>query len=55
MQAENVQIWVNSEHAPYVETKPLHHSQIVLKRLEDGIVIQIQVQRLGFDIRSMFG
>ena len=51
MQAENVQIWVNSEHAPYVETKPLHHSQIVLERLNDSIVIQIQVQ-LNFELEK---
>jgi predicted DNA-binding transcriptional regulator YafY len=51
MRAENVQIWVNTEHAPYVETKPLHHSQIVLERLDDGINIQIQVQ-LNFELEK---
>ena len=51
MRAEKVQIWVNLEHAPYVETKPLHHSQIILERLDDGIIIQIQVQ-LNFELEK---
>lgn len=38
-------IWVNALHAPYVETKPLHHSQQVLERRDDkSIVIGIFVQ-----------
>jgi predicted DNA-binding transcriptional regulator YafY len=51
MRAEKVQIFVNTEHAPYVETKPLHHSQTVLERLENGIIIQIQVQ-LNFELEK---
>jgi predicted DNA-binding transcriptional regulator YafY len=35
---------VSAEHAPYVETKPLHHSQKVLEQLRDGIIIEICVQ-----------
>ncbi|WP_428655938.1 helix-turn-helix transcriptional regulator [Runella sp.] len=44
LRAKKVKIWVSAEHAPYVETKPLHHSQKVLERLRDGIVIEICVQ-----------
>jgi predicted DNA-binding transcriptional regulator YafY len=51
MRAEKVQIFVNTGHAPYVETKPLHHSQTVLERLENGIIIQIQVQ-LNFELEK---
>ena len=40
----NVKIFVVVQHAPYVETKPLHHSQKVIERREDGIVIEIKVQ-----------
>ncbi len=44
MRPDKVRIFINAEHAPYVETKPLHHSQIILERLESGIVIEIKVQ-----------
>ncbi|PWK28181.1 putative DNA-binding transcriptional regulator YafY [Arcicella aurantiaca] len=40
----NVKIFVVAQHAPYVETKPLHHSQKVIERNEDGIIIEIKVQ-----------
>ena len=39
-----VRLLVSYRHAPYVETKPLHHSQEVLERTTDGIVIQLRVQ-----------
>ncbi len=51
MRPDNVKIWVNTEHAPYVETKPLHRSQLVLEKLEDGIIIQICVQ-LNFELEK---
>ncbi|AKD58523.1 helix-turn-helix transcriptional regulator [Spirosoma radiotolerans] len=37
-------LFVSHLHAPYVETKPLHHSQQVLERTNDGIIIQLTVQ-----------
>lgn len=39
-----VKIWVNAVTAPYVETKPLHASQVVLERTGNGILIQLRVQ-----------
>ncbi|MVM41723.1 WYL domain-containing protein [Spirosoma sp. HMF3257] len=39
-----VKLFVTRLHAPYVETKPLHHSQEVLERTDEGIVIQLRVQ-----------
>jgi predicted DNA-binding transcriptional regulator YafY len=39
-----VKLFVAQLHAPYVETKPLHHSQQVLERNAEGIVIQLKVQ-----------
>ena len=40
----NLKIFVIAKHAPYVETKPLHHSQKILERTEKGIIIEIKVQ-----------
>ncbi|GAB3880614.1 helix-turn-helix transcriptional regulator [Spirosoma agri] len=39
-----VRLFVSHLHAPYVETKPFHHSQQVLERAAEGIVIQLDVQ-----------
>lgn len=40
-----VQLWVSSQHAPYVLTKPLHHSQTLLEEREDkSVVVEIKVQ-----------
>ncbi|GAB3746713.1 helix-turn-helix transcriptional regulator [Spirosoma pomorum] len=39
-----VKLFVSQPQAPYVETKPLHHSQQVLERTNDGIIIALHVQ-----------
>lgn len=44
MRPVKVRLFVIQLHAPYVETKPLHHSQQVVERRPDGIVIQLMVQ-----------
>lgn len=50
---DNIKIWVAKHHAPYVETKPLHHSQIIEKTNEDGsIVICIKV-KLNFELERI--
>lgn len=41
---QEVKLFVYGKHAPYVITKPLHHSQKVLERTHDGILISIHVQ-----------
>ena len=38
-----IRIFVNKYSAPYVLTKPLHHSQKVLETLPKGIIIQVEV------------
>jgi predicted DNA-binding transcriptional regulator YafY len=42
---------VNHLHAPYVETKPLHHSQEVIEWVNGGIIIQITVQ-LNYELEK---
>ena len=48
-------IHVNKYHAPYVVTKPLHHSQQILKEDETGVMIRIDVV-LNFELeRELLG
>lgn len=43
-QVMEVKLRVNRENAPYVLTKPFHHSQQLLERLKDGsIIVQLNV------------
>lgn len=41
---EEVLLYVNYQHAPYVLTKPLHHSQELIEKDHYGITIALQVQ-----------
>lgn len=47
----HVILFVTNQHAPYVETKPLHHTQRVIERYEHGIIIQLKVQ-LNFELEK---
>ncbi len=40
---EKIQIFIDKYNAPYVLTKPLHHSQIVIESNKYGTVIQVKV------------
>jgi predicted DNA-binding transcriptional regulator YafY len=35
--------WVSNEHAPYILTKPIHHTQKILKTEENGLRISLRV------------
>ncbi|RYU97163.1 helix-turn-helix transcriptional regulator [Emticicia agri] len=55
LRAEEITLFVAKADAPYVETKPLHHSQRILEKNENGIIIQIKVQ-LNFELeREILG
>ncbi|CAA6816837.1 MAG: Phytanoyl-CoA dioxygenase [uncultured Aureispira sp.] len=41
---EEVRLYVNYQHAPYVLTKPLHHSQELIEKDHYGITIALKVQ-----------
>jgi predicted DNA-binding transcriptional regulator YafY len=52
---ETVKLWVNHDNAPYILTKPLHHSQKLVETREDGIVISLEIQ-LNFELeREILG
>lgn len=48
---ENVMLFVDRTNAPYVITKPLHHSQQVIETTDNGIVISLKVQ-LNFELEK---
>lgn len=39
----NIKIFISRKMAPYVETKPFHHSQEVVERRNDGIIINLKL------------
>lgn len=41
---EEVIFWVNKENAPYVKTKPFHHSQQIIEEIPSGTIFKIEVQ-----------
>lgn len=41
---EEVRLYINYQHAPYVLTKPLHHSQKLIEKDHYGITIALNVQ-----------
>jgi predicted DNA-binding transcriptional regulator YafY len=53
--AHKVVLFVDKYHAPYVLTKPIHHSQQLLKEDAEGIIIRIDVV-LNFELeRELLG
>lgn len=48
---QEVRILVYGKHAPYVLTKPLHHSQKVVEKVKEGVIISINVQ-LNFELEK---
>jgi predicted DNA-binding transcriptional regulator YafY len=53
--AQRVILFIDRHNAPYVMTKPLHHSQTILKEDENGFLIRIDVV-LNFELeREILG
>ncbi|MDQ0593681.1 putative DNA-binding transcriptional regulator YafY [Chryseobacterium ginsenosidimutans] len=49
---QNVIFKINTKHAPYVKTKPFHHSQEIIKEDESATTFKICVQ-LNFELERM--
>lgn len=49
---KNVDFFVTKKHAPYVKTKPFHHSQVILSEDQEGTIFRICVQ-LNFELERM--
>lgn len=51
-----VKLWVDAGNAPYVETKPLHHSQEISERNDDGSILLIIKVQHNFELeREILG
>lgn len=46
---EKVKLWVDLDQLKYLESLPLHKSQIILEKKEDGAILQISV-RLNYEL-----
>ncbi|WP_445454480.1 helix-turn-helix transcriptional regulator [Flavobacterium sp. 25HG05S-40] len=53
LQAVRVQLWVDAENAPYVLTKPLHHTQRHISTKEDGSVIINLLIKINFELERI--
>jgi len=42
--AQEVRLYVSHKHAPYLITKPLHHSQKIIERDDYGVLLSLTVQ-----------
>lgn len=49
---ERIQFWIDKYNAPYVITKPLHHTQRIIEEREDGVVFNIFVQ-INFELERL--
>lgn len=49
---QNVIFAIDRKHAPYVKTKPFHHSQVILEENDDKTIFKICVQ-LNFELERM--
>ncbi len=49
---QRIQFWIEKRHAPYVITKPLHKSQRLIKRVEDGVIFNIFV-KTNFELERL--
>lgn len=54
-EAETVTLLADPQTAPYILTKPIHHSQQVVEKLPNGVVLSLRVQ-LNFELeREILG
>lgn len=52
---QRVEFWIEKRHAPYVITKPFHHTQRLIREEENGVIFNILVQ-LNFELeRKILG
>ena len=49
---QKVKLWVSEAQWPYIKTKPLHGTQRVVKRVEDGTIITIEVY-LNYELEQL--
>ncbi len=45
LRVETIELFIYNTAAPYVLTKPIHHSQTLIQKQTDGVVIQLRVKQ----------
>ena len=50
---QRIQFWIDKQNAPYVITKPFHHTQRLIKRTDDGVIFNILVQ-INYELERKF-
>jgi len=48
-----VRLWIDKQNAPYVLTKPIHHSQRLVKENEDGSIEITFLVKLNFELERL--
>lgn len=48
-----VKLWIDKSNAPYVITKPFHHSQEILTKNEDGSIIISLSLKVNFEFERL--
>lgn len=49
---QRVQFWIDKKNAPYVITKPIHSSQRIIERKDDGVIFNVFVQ-INYELERM--
>ena len=52
MEAQEILLFFNHQHAPYILTKPLHHSQQLVKKDHYGVTVSIRLQH-NFELEKL--
>lgn len=55
LRAKKIELWIDKENAPYVITKPFHHSQKIESEHETGIIISLNLKVNYEFIRLLLG
>jgi predicted DNA-binding transcriptional regulator YafY len=53
LNAKTIELWIDAENAPYVLTKPFHHSQKLENKNEDGSIIISLKLKINYEIERL--
>ena len=53
LKAKTIELWIDASNAPYVLTKPFHHSQKLEKENDDGSIIITLKLKINYEIERL--